>query len=204
MCRAADVINPASLGDADVIAAWQAAGQTCVQVFFIRGGRNNGNRAFFPTHARGGGGAGGAGRLRRAVLRRQAAAAAAAGEPRAAGTGADRRGAGAEGRVAAWRSPSRSAARSTRWWNTPRPTRARRWNASSPKPPARRSCWTAYRDPVRPAGAARTHRGLRQQPHHGHASVRRHDRRRAGGVRQAPPTASSPSAARSRRATISP
>ncbi len=48
-----DVINPASLADADVIAAWQAAGQTCVQVFFIRGGRNNGNRAFFPVHTRG-------------------------------------------------------------------------------------------------------------------------------------------------------
>ncbi len=47
-----DVINPASLEDADVIAAWQSAGQTCVQVFFVRGGRNNGNRAFFPTHAR--------------------------------------------------------------------------------------------------------------------------------------------------------
>jgi excinuclease ABC subunit C len=47
-----DVINPASLRDADVIAAWQDAGQTCVQVFFVRGGRNNGNRAFFPTHAR--------------------------------------------------------------------------------------------------------------------------------------------------------
>jgi excinuclease ABC subunit C len=46
------VVNPASLADADVIAAWQAAGQTCVQVFFIRGGRNNGNRAFFPLHAR--------------------------------------------------------------------------------------------------------------------------------------------------------
>ncbi len=45
-----DVINPASLQDADVIAAWQIAGQTCVQVFFVRGGRNNGNRAFFPTH----------------------------------------------------------------------------------------------------------------------------------------------------------
>jgi len=45
-----DVINPASLTDADVIAAWQSAGQTCVQVFFIRGGRNNGNRAFYPTH----------------------------------------------------------------------------------------------------------------------------------------------------------
>jgi excinuclease ABC subunit C len=47
-----DVINPASLEDADVIAAWQSAGQTCVQVFFVRGGRNNGNRAFYPTHAR--------------------------------------------------------------------------------------------------------------------------------------------------------
>ena len=47
-----DVVNPASLQDADVIAAWQTAGQTCVQVFFIRGGRNNGNRAFFPTHAK--------------------------------------------------------------------------------------------------------------------------------------------------------
>ncbi|MSP05851.1 MAG: excinuclease ABC subunit UvrC [Acetobacteraceae bacterium] len=46
------VVNPASLQDADVIAAWQASGQTCVQVFFIRGGRNNGNRAFYPTHAR--------------------------------------------------------------------------------------------------------------------------------------------------------
>ncbi len=47
-----DVINPASLTDADVIAAWQIAGQTCVQVFFFRGGRNNGNRAFFPLHTR--------------------------------------------------------------------------------------------------------------------------------------------------------
>ena len=47
-----DVINPASLTDADVIAAWQAAGQTCVQVFFVRGGRNNGNRAFFPVHTK--------------------------------------------------------------------------------------------------------------------------------------------------------
>jgi excinuclease ABC subunit C len=51
--QSTDVINPASLTDADVIAAWQAAGQTCVQVFFIRGGRNNGNRAFFPVHTRG-------------------------------------------------------------------------------------------------------------------------------------------------------
>ncbi len=47
-----DVINPASLTDADVIALHQEAGQTCVQVFFIRGGRNNGNRSFFPLHAK--------------------------------------------------------------------------------------------------------------------------------------------------------
>ncbi len=50
--QGSDVINPASLQDADIIAAWQTAGQTCVQVFFVRGGRNNGNRAFFPTHGR--------------------------------------------------------------------------------------------------------------------------------------------------------
>ncbi len=50
--QGSDVVNPASLTDADVIAAWQTAGQTCVQVFFFRGGRNNGNRAFFPTHGK--------------------------------------------------------------------------------------------------------------------------------------------------------
>ncbi|MCA7118409.1 MAG: excinuclease ABC subunit UvrC [Acidibrevibacterium sp.] len=44
-------INPEALGDADVIGAWQTAGQTAIQVFFIRGGHNNGNRAFFPNHA---------------------------------------------------------------------------------------------------------------------------------------------------------
>jgi excinuclease ABC subunit C len=41
-----------SVADADVIAVWQEAGQSCVQVFFVRGGRNNGNRAFFPSHAK--------------------------------------------------------------------------------------------------------------------------------------------------------
>ena len=47
------IINPASLDDADVIAGWQIAGQTCVQVFFVRGGHNNGNRAFYPSHTKG-------------------------------------------------------------------------------------------------------------------------------------------------------
>ena len=51
--QGSSVINPASLTDADIIAAWQIAGQTCVQVFFVRGGRNNGNRAFYPTHTKG-------------------------------------------------------------------------------------------------------------------------------------------------------
>ncbi|MDE8346332.1 MAG: excinuclease ABC subunit UvrC [Acidocella sp.] len=50
--QGSDVINPASLTDADVIALHQEAGQACVQVFFIRGGRNNGNRSFFPSHAK--------------------------------------------------------------------------------------------------------------------------------------------------------
>src|SRR5439155_22708433 len=38
--------------DADVIAAHQAGGQTCVQVCFFRGGQNWGNRAYFPSHDR--------------------------------------------------------------------------------------------------------------------------------------------------------
>ncbi len=48
-----DVINPASLDNADIIALHQAAGQSCVQVFFVRGGRNNGTRAYFPAQAKG-------------------------------------------------------------------------------------------------------------------------------------------------------
>jgi len=51
--QSTDVINPAELGDADVIACYTAGGQSCVQVFFVRGGRNNGNRAHFPAHGRG-------------------------------------------------------------------------------------------------------------------------------------------------------
>ncbi|MCQ8277289.1 excinuclease ABC subunit UvrC [Acetobacteraceae bacterium KSS8] len=47
------IINPASIEDADVIAIHLAAGQACLQVFFIRGGRNNGNRAFFPANVKG-------------------------------------------------------------------------------------------------------------------------------------------------------
>ncbi|MGQ0664695.1 MAG: excinuclease ABC subunit UvrC [Pseudomonadota bacterium] len=45
-------INVDALGDADVIAAHQGGGATCIQVFFFRGGRNYGNRAYFPRHDR--------------------------------------------------------------------------------------------------------------------------------------------------------
>jgi excinuclease ABC subunit C len=43
-------INLAGVAEADVIAAWQEGGQTCVQVFFFRNHGNYGNRAYFPSH----------------------------------------------------------------------------------------------------------------------------------------------------------
>jgi len=43
-------INAVGIDDADVIAATQLAGQTCIQVFFFRQGRNYGNRSYFPSH----------------------------------------------------------------------------------------------------------------------------------------------------------
>ncbi|MDH3231755.1 MAG: excinuclease ABC subunit UvrC [Alphaproteobacteria bacterium] len=45
-------INPAGIGNTDVIALAQEGGQSCVQVFFFRDGRNHGNRAYFPSHDR--------------------------------------------------------------------------------------------------------------------------------------------------------
>jgi len=45
-------INISGVEDADVIAASQDGGQCCIQVFFFRGGRNYGNRAYFPSHHR--------------------------------------------------------------------------------------------------------------------------------------------------------
>jgi excinuclease ABC subunit C len=41
-------INPGGIEEADVFAAYQEGGQTCVQVFFFRSGQNWGNRAYFP------------------------------------------------------------------------------------------------------------------------------------------------------------
>ena len=41
-------INPEGVEEADVFAAYQDAGQTCIQVFFFRTGQNWGNRAYYP------------------------------------------------------------------------------------------------------------------------------------------------------------
>jgi excinuclease ABC subunit C len=43
-------INLSGLGDADVIALSQQAGQTAIQVFFYRADRNFGTRCYFPHH----------------------------------------------------------------------------------------------------------------------------------------------------------
>jgi excinuclease ABC subunit C len=41
-------INPEGIEEADVFAATQEGGQTCIQVFFFRTGQNWGNRAYYP------------------------------------------------------------------------------------------------------------------------------------------------------------
>jgi excinuclease ABC subunit C len=45
-------INLTGLGDADVIALYQQAGKTAVQIFFFRSCRNYGARTFYPSHDR--------------------------------------------------------------------------------------------------------------------------------------------------------
>ncbi|MEJ1994640.1 MAG: excinuclease ABC subunit UvrC [Limibacillus sp.] len=45
-------INLEGMEDADVIALHEEGGQSCIQVFFFRAGRNYGNRAYFPSHDR--------------------------------------------------------------------------------------------------------------------------------------------------------
>lgn len=42
----------AGVEDADVIAVHQDGGTTCAQIFFFRGGRSYGSRAYFPTHTK--------------------------------------------------------------------------------------------------------------------------------------------------------
>ena len=44
-------INLRTIAEADVVALDRAGGQACVQVFFVRQGRNFGNRAYYPVRA---------------------------------------------------------------------------------------------------------------------------------------------------------
>lgn len=46
-------INVEGIVEADAFAVHQEGGQTCVQVYFVRNGRNYGTRAFFPSHEKG-------------------------------------------------------------------------------------------------------------------------------------------------------
>ncbi len=43
-------INPRTLADGDIVGLFMRGGQVCVQVFFIRGNKNWGNRAYFPKN----------------------------------------------------------------------------------------------------------------------------------------------------------
>ena len=45
-------INMRTLKDADIIALSRMAGQSCIQIFFVRGGANYGNAAYFPHHTK--------------------------------------------------------------------------------------------------------------------------------------------------------
>ncbi|MBY0226844.1 MAG: excinuclease ABC subunit UvrC [Hyphomicrobium sp.] len=46
--QADQAINPDNIEEADVFAAHQEGGQTCIQVFFFRASQNWGNRAYYP------------------------------------------------------------------------------------------------------------------------------------------------------------
>ena len=61
-------INPEGFEEADIFAAHQDGGQTCVQVFFFRSAQNWGNRAYFPARRSPRAGRGGAVELHRPVL----------------------------------------------------------------------------------------------------------------------------------------
>jgi len=52
LIQAKQDINVGTILDADIVAAHQDGGITCIQVFFYRTGQNYGNRTYFPSHAK--------------------------------------------------------------------------------------------------------------------------------------------------------
>src|SRR5580692_11445858 len=49
--QASQGVNPSTFDEADLFAAYNEGGHTCIQVFFFRAGQNWGNRPYFPRHA---------------------------------------------------------------------------------------------------------------------------------------------------------
>ena len=180
-------INPRTVEEADVFAIHQDGGYSCVQVFFFRTGQNWGNRAYFPR----------ADRSRstpdevlgaflaqfyddkpapKLILLSHEIE-----EARAAGRGAQRRRPATRSR-----SSCRSAARRRTWSITRSPMRARRSAASSPRPRRNGDCSQASR---RRFGLPRAPRRIEVYDNshiQGTNAGRRHDRRRAGRLRQEP------------------
>lgn len=48
--QAKQTFSNVNIDDADVIAAYEESGDYCIQAFFFRGGKNYGNKPFFPIH----------------------------------------------------------------------------------------------------------------------------------------------------------
>ena len=134
-------INPEGIEEADVFAAYQEGGQTCIQVFFFRAGQNWGNRAYFPRADRSLRRRGGAGELHRPILRRQAGAAPDPAVARFARRRLAERGAVDQGRAQGRGARCPSAAARPASSSTPRRMPARRWDAGWPRAPRSASCW---------------------------------------------------------------
>lgn len=47
-----DMVNPTTFTDADIVGIFSGGGQSCVQVFFFRGGQNWGTNSYFPRHGK--------------------------------------------------------------------------------------------------------------------------------------------------------
>ena len=47
-----DMVNPTTFTDADIVGIYSEGGQSCVQVFFFRGGQNWGTNSYFPRHGK--------------------------------------------------------------------------------------------------------------------------------------------------------
>ena len=178
-------INPEGIEEADVFAAYQEGGQTCIQVFFFRVGPELGQPRLLPARRPLAGRRGGAGSFiaqfyddkpvprlhpaspdvpKRALLEE------------ALSTKAERE-----------RRDPRAAAR-----HQDRHRRARHAErARGAGPPAGRELLAAHaaralQRAVRAGEGAAPHRGVRQQPHPGRERRRRHDRGRRRGLREEP------------------